>query len=220
MLQQLSFLVAQEMVRDHSNLSMLKRFGKVSTVCTTVPQGQGSRLRARRYCVLLCHGRPSFPRKGPKSAIATWNLRRLGTRNWGETSWLKMKMLTCVALQRGWRSVFISDCGAEGKGTFRFKSFGGSCLDIFNGRCGVFLDPGMANMRRREERNGLTPQMALLWLLLFLAPVVVIVAVFFLLFLFMVLFQVLDWIPRDGSCSIPFLLFWVLFHLDRWGFKG
>ena len=55
-----------------------------------------------------------------------------------------MKMLTRIALQRGWRSVLISDCGAEGKGTFEFKGFGGSWLVIFNGRCGVLLDPGMA----------------------------------------------------------------------------
>ena len=71
------------------------------------------------------------------------------TRNWGETSWLKMKMLTRIALQRGWRSVLISDCGAESKGTFEFKGFGGSWLVVFNGRCGVLLDPGMANMLRR-----------------------------------------------------------------------
>ena len=63
-----------------------------------MPQGQGTRLRARRRRVLLSHGRPLFPQKGPKSAIATWNLRRLGTGNWGETSWLKMKMLTRIAL--------------------------------------------------------------------------------------------------------------------------
>ena len=60
-----------------------------------------------------------------------------------------MKMLTSIALQRGWRSVLISDCGAEGKGTFEFKGFGGSWLVIFNGRCGILLDPGMARMWRR-----------------------------------------------------------------------
>ena len=114
-----------------------------------MPQGQGSRLRARRRRVLFSHGRPLFPQKGPKSAIATWNLRRLGTGNWGETSWLKMKMLTRIALQRGWRSVLISDCGAEGKGTYEFKGFGGSWLVIFNGRCGILLDPGMARVWRR-----------------------------------------------------------------------
>ena len=43
----------------------------------------------------------------------------------------------------------ISDCGAEDKGTFEFKSFGDPWLVIFNGRCGVLLDPGMANMWRR-----------------------------------------------------------------------
>ena len=60
-----------------------------------------------------------------------------------------MKMLTRIALQRGWRSVLISDCGAEGKGTYEFKGFGGSWLVIFNGRCGILLDPGMARMWRR-----------------------------------------------------------------------
>ena len=112
-------------------------------------RGKDTRLRARRRRVLFSHGRPLFPQKGPKSAIATWNLRRLGTGNWGETSWLKMKMLTRIALQRGWRSVLISDCGAEGKGTYEFKGFGGSWLVIFNGRCGILLDPGMARMWRR-----------------------------------------------------------------------
>ena len=114
-----------------------------------MPQGQGSRLRARRRRALVCHSRVLFPQKGPKSAIATWNLRRLGTGNWGETSWLKMKMLTRIALQRGWRSVLISDCGGEGEGTFELKDFGGSWLFVFNGRCGVLLDPGMARMWRR-----------------------------------------------------------------------
>ena len=60
-----------------------------------------------------------------------------------------MKMLTRIALQRGWRSVLISDGGAAGKATFEFKGFGGSWLVVFNGRCGVLLDPGMARMWRR-----------------------------------------------------------------------
>ena len=31
--------------------------------------------------MLLSHGRHIFPQKGPKAAIATWNLRRLGHGN-------------------------------------------------------------------------------------------------------------------------------------------
>ena len=45
--------------------------------------------------------------------------------------------------------MLISDC-AEGKSTFEFKGFGGSWLVVFNGRCGVLLDPGVANMWRRR----------------------------------------------------------------------
>ena len=49
----------------------------------------------------------------------------------------------------------MSDCGAEGKGFFSFKGLGGTWLVVFNGRCGVVLDPGMANMWRRggEKRH-------------------------------------------------------------------
>ena len=105
--------------------------------------------------MLLSHGRHIFPQKGPKAAIATWNLRRLGQGNWGESSWLKLRMLTKIARARGWHAILVSDCGADGKGTFSFRGFGGSWLVIFNGRCGVVLDPGMANMWRRggERRH-------------------------------------------------------------------
>ena len=100
--------------------------------------------------MLLSHGRHIFPQKGPKAAIATWNLRRLGQGNWGESSWLKLRMLTKIARARGWRAILVSDCGADGKGTFSFRGVGGSWLVIVNGRCGVVLDPGMANMWRRD----------------------------------------------------------------------
>ena len=101
------------------------------------------------------HGRPLFPRKGPKTSIAAWNLRRLGQGNWGESTWLELKKMTSLAIVRGWRAVLISDCYTEGKGTFSFRGIGGKWLVVYNGRCGVLLDPGMANMWRRggERRH-------------------------------------------------------------------
>ena len=72
-----------------------------------------------------------------------------------------MRMLVRLALLRGWRAILVSDCGAEGKGVFEFKGSGGIWLVVFNGRCGVVLDPGMAKMWRRggEKRHD-----AVLWL--------------------------------------------------------
>ena len=66
-----------------------------------------------------------------------------------------MRMLVRLALSRGWRAILVSDCGAEGKGVFEFKGLGGIWLVVFNGRCGVVLDPGMAKMWRRggEKRH-------------------------------------------------------------------
>ena len=66
-----------------------------------------------------------------------------------------MRMLVRLALPRGWRAILVSDCGAEGKGVFEFKGLGGIWLVVFNGRCGVVLDPGMAKMWRRggERRH-------------------------------------------------------------------
>ena len=81
--------------------------------------------------MLLSHGRHIFPQKGPKAAIATWNLRRLGQGNWGESSWLKLRMLTRIARARGWRAILVSDCGADGKGTFSFRGFGGFVVGYF-----------------------------------------------------------------------------------------
>ena len=54
--------------------------------------------------MLLSHGRHIFPQKGPKAAIATWNRRRLGQGNWGESSWLKLRMLTKIARAAGFLS--------------------------------------------------------------------------------------------------------------------
>ena len=56
----------------------------------------------------------------------------------GEGSWLKMRVLTRLAVARGWRAVLVSDCGAEGKGTFSFRGSLGNWLVIFSGRCGAF----------------------------------------------------------------------------------
>ena len=109
-----------------------------------MPQGHKNRAIARKRRVLLSHGRSLFPRKSPQNTIATWNLRRLGQGNWGDGFWLKMRMLVRLALSRGWRAILVSDCGAEGKGVFEFKGLGGIWLVVFNGRCGVVLDPGMA----------------------------------------------------------------------------
>ena len=51
--------------------------------------------------------------------------------------------------------MLVSDYYAEGRGTFSFRGVGGLRLVIYNGRCGVLLDPGMANMWRRggERRH-------------------------------------------------------------------
>ena len=40
-------------------------------------------------------------------------------------------------------------------GSFSFRGLGGSWLVVFNGRCGILLDPGMASMWRRggERRH-------------------------------------------------------------------
>ena len=81
--------------------------------------------------------------------MAAWNLRRLGQGGFGETSWLKLRACTRFAVRRGWRSVLVLDCMVETPGSFSFRGPGGNWLLIFNCRCGVLLDPGMANMWRR-----------------------------------------------------------------------
>ena len=120
-----------------------------------MPQGQGPRVFSRKRRVLLRHSRTSFSRTHHKTSIATWNLRRLGQGNWGETSWLKLRMLTRMCVKRGWRAILLSDCFCDGSGSFSFKGLGGLWVVVFNGRCGILLDPGMANMWRRggERRH-------------------------------------------------------------------
>ena len=54
-----------------------------------------------------------------------------------------------LAVRRGWRSILISDCMVDTPGSFSFRGPGGNWLLLFNCRCGVLLDPGMANMWRR-----------------------------------------------------------------------
>ena len=54
-----------------------------------------------------------------------------------------------LAVRRGWRSILISDCMADAPGSFSFRGPGGNWLLLFNCRCGVLLDPGMASMWRR-----------------------------------------------------------------------
>ena len=75
-----------------------------------------------------------------------------------------MRMLVRLAVSRGWRAILVSDCGAEGKGVFEFKGLGGIWLVVFNGRCGVVLDPGMAKCGEGAARNATMPRMAVLWL--------------------------------------------------------
>ena len=113
-----------------------------SCLFADMPQGHQRALAHRRRAILR-HGRPLFSRKGPKASIATWNLRRLGQGNWEETTWLKLKKMTSLAIVRGWRAVLISDCYTEGKGTFSFRGTGGTWLVVYNGRCGILLDPGI-----------------------------------------------------------------------------
>ena len=89
----------------------------------------------REQLRLLSHGRPISSQKGPKSAIATWYLR-------------------LRVIEVGVRFSFRI-AGRKGKGP---SLSGGSVVRgwlFFNGRCGVVLDPRMANMWRRggEKRH-------------------------------------------------------------------
>ena len=69
-------------------------------------------------------------------------------------------MLTRIATDRRWKAVLVSDCMLEGSGVFTFKGVGGSWSLIFNKRCGILLDPGMARlwvrtgMRRFDSPDG------------------------------------------------------------------
>ena len=112
-----------------------------------MPQGQHTRFLSRNRHILR-HCLAS--RKSPKrSAIAAWNLRRLGQGGFGESSWLKLRACTRLAVRRGWRSILVSDCMMGTPGSYSFRCPGGNWLLVFNCRCGVLLDPGMANMWRR-----------------------------------------------------------------------
>ena len=84
-----------------------------------MPQGQHTRFLSRNRHILR-HCLAS--RKSPKrSAIAAWNLRRLGQGGFGETSWLKLRACTRLAVRRGWRSILISDCMADEPGSLLFS---------------------------------------------------------------------------------------------------
>ena len=57
-------------------------------------------------------------------------------------------------------TVLVSGCMLEGSGVFTFKGVGGSWSLVFNKRCGILLDPGMARlwartgMRRFDSPDG------------------------------------------------------------------
>ena len=69
-------------------------------------------------------------------------------------------MLTRIATDRRWKAVLVSDCMLEDSGIFTFKGVGGSLSLVFNRRCGILLDPGMARlwvrtgMRRFDSPDG------------------------------------------------------------------
>ena len=60
-----------------------------------------------------------------------------------------------IVCEAGMESHFALGLFLQGSGSFSFKGLGGSWLVVFNGRCGILLDPGMANMWRRggERRH-------------------------------------------------------------------
>ena len=66
-------------------------------------------------------------------------------------------MVTRLAYRRGWRSVLVTDCFCEESGSFSFRGSGGDWLLVFNRRCGVLLDPGMANIRGHPNLCGANP---------------------------------------------------------------
>ena len=79
------------------------------------------------------------------SSVATWNLRRLGQGNWGESSWLKLRMLTRIATDRRWKKSGIGvGCMLNGSGVFAFKGVGGSWISCFQQALRDFVGPGMA----------------------------------------------------------------------------
>ena len=120
-----------------------------------MPQGHPQRRLSRNRRLLLTQRLKSHTRNNQKYAIASWNLRRLGFGGWGETSWLKLKMVTSLAVKRRWRAILISDCNVDEAGSYTFKGPGGYWLLLFNCRCGILLDPGMAKMWTRGGQRRL-----------------------------------------------------------------
>ena len=131
------------------------------------------RVISRKRRVLMSHGRNSFSKIQQRSAIATWNLRRLGQGNWGETSWLKLHMLTRVCAKRGWRASLLSDCYLEGSGTFVFGVW--VVLGWWFSMAGVRFcwTQGWPTCGQRAANDATITLMAVLWLWWFCVPVVV-----------------------------------------------
>ena len=104
-----------------------------------------------------------FPEK-PQIGNCHVESQKTRTGNWGETSWLKMKLLTHIAIQRGWRSVLISDRGAEGKGTLILRVSGVLGWSFSTVGAVFFWIREWPECGVGEERNALTPLMAVLLL--------------------------------------------------------
>ena len=96
-----------------------------------MPQGHPQRCLSQKRRLLLKHRLLLQNQHSKKHAIASWNLRRLGEGGWGETSWLKLKVVMSLALKRRWRAVLVTDCWADAPETFEFKGFGGRWLLVF-----------------------------------------------------------------------------------------
>ena len=87
-----------------------------------MPQGHPQRRLSQRRRLLLKHRLLKQNQSSKKYAIASWNLRRLGQGGWGETSWLKLKMVTTLALKRRWRAVLVTDCWSDEPGLLNSKA--------------------------------------------------------------------------------------------------
>ena len=111
------------------------------------------RVISRKRRVLLSHGRNSFSRIQQRSAIATWNLRRLGQGNWREKATNTDPRL-CEARMESHFALGL----LFGRIGHCFLGLGWLLVGGFYGRCWVLLDPGMANMwRRGGERRQDSP---------------------------------------------------------------
>ena len=84
-----------------------------------MPQGHAKRRLSQKRRLLFKHRLLKQNQPSKKYALAAWNLRRLGQGGWGETSWLKLKMVTTLALKRRWRAVLVTDCWADAPGIQR-----------------------------------------------------------------------------------------------------